>query len=149
MKNRKAIAVMAAIGVIMIALTSYALAVQLNLDSDNVERIGGTGQVNVLSPENDNTINSVTFTVDTDPTSSTFGDVISVDVTWDPAENGDYRVIVILYDNGGTVVGYGTATPTGLTAGSTTTTTVTLTDPASPEEIYKVEVIIEGGNPFT
>ncbi len=122
---------------------TIALAVQLTLDSDNVERIGGTGQVAVLSPENDDTINKVEFTIETNPADPDFGDVVSVDVTWEPAENGNYFVMVILYDNSNNVVGYGTATPTGLTAGSSTTTTVTLSDTASPEEIYKVEVILQ------
>ncbi len=119
---------------------STVYAVQLTLDSDSVSRAGGTGLVAVLSPEADDTVNSVNFTAGC--VGTTCG-ITGVNIEWDPAETGDYTIIVLLYDQTQNVLVSGQATTTITTTTTTpVTTSVTFASPVNPKDVYYVEVMI-------
>ncbi len=127
------------VGILSLFLAlSTAYAVQLTLNPDSVSRAGGTGIVSVSSPEFDGTINSANFTagcVDT-----TCG-ITGVNIVWDPAETGNYTIIVILYDSLSNVLATASVSTTVGTLG-TTTTTLTFNQPVNPKDVYGIEVMI-------
>ena len=143
---------------IILALLSLAalavpgvFAVQLTLNSDNITRVGGTGQVTVLTPENDSTINSVVINYDSNAAPYY---VNAVTITWEPAEASDYFIGVTLYDRDAqgnvTIVGSGSATvtldPTTFTLGQPITTTVPVLSTTGgnidPSTIDLIEIVI-------
>lgn len=118
--------------------TSLVYAVSITLNSNNVMTLGGTGQVDVNCPASSCQIDKVSWVM----TSSAPYKVDKVDVTWTPAQSGDYDVYVTLYDNVGNVIASGSTSASGLTGGTSTTTTVDVSVDADPASVYKVEIII-------
>ncbi len=132
-------------------------AVQLNLSSDAVARVGGTGQVQVLNPTNNALIEQVTFGLSTVPpyyinearVQLTFAEVDTTDPT-----RITYTVVVNLYDSLGNIVGSGSVSGITPQLDQTTnqpisqTVTVTLsggTGPGgtvNPKDVVYVEVLV-------
>ena len=132
--NMKKIAL--AMIVALMAMLPVAFAVQLSVTA--TKALGGTGQVEIISPDADGAIESISWVLDTNPPYNVTG----VKITWTPAsDTATYTVAVTLYDSDGTtIVGYGTATQTGSTG--SVTTSITLNTPVDPANIYYVEVVI-------
>ena len=132
--------VIAAVMLGVVLAAGLAWAVLLTLDPDNVARIGGTGQVDVLSPDNDGTLTQLLWVVNT-----TSYAVTGAQVTWQPAETGTYVVAVQVFPQGSTTpaaTGSATVTVDNTTVGTDVTTTVTFSNPVNPEDIYSVRVVI-------
>ena len=105
------------------------------IDPADVADIGGTFPVDVECPANPCEVTRVTWSISGPPFQ-----VTAVNVEWTPRNSGSYTVFVVLYDSTVTIISSGSATVT-VTAGSSTTTTVNVS-PASPRDIYYVEIVI-------
>ncbi len=120
-------------------------AVQLSLNSDNIARVGGTGQVAVLDPTVNATIDSVTFTVSTTPPYYLSG--ANVTLTFAEA-NTTYTVVVNIYDSAGNPVTSAMVTgitpQTDATTGATVQQTVTVNfpSPVDPRLVGNVEILV-------
>ncbi len=135
-----------------LAGATVAFAVQLDLaGGENVSRAGGTGQVQVLTPETDATVNEVRFVVDPNPPHYVTG----VDIVWEPAEPGTYFIGVTIYfifqgPNPVSAIapdGFGTTTVTVSTANTPITTRVNFQSPQPPDLIEQIEIIIVQQSP--
>ncbi len=119
-------------------------AVQLSLNSDNIARVGGTGQVPVLAPTANATIDAVTFTLATTPPYY----IASANVTLTFAEaNTTYTVVVNIYDAVGNLITSGQVT--GVTVQTDAngnpiqqTVTVNFPSPVDPRQVDNVEVLV-------
>ena len=120
-------------------------AVQLSLNSDNIARVGGTGQVPVLDPTANATIDAVTFTLATTPPYYIAG----ANVTLTFAEAGTtYTVVVNIYDATGNLITSGQVTGVTVQTDATTgapvqqTVTVNFPSPVDPRLVGNVEVLV-------
>ncbi len=134
-RRRRVAFLLLALAAVM-AVSSAALAVEINLVSSDVAQIGGTPQVSVTCPANPCQVTRVTWTISGPPFR-----VTAVNVQWTPASStGSYTVYVALYDNSGAHISGGSATQTG--SSSSVTTNVSVSPPANPRHIYSVEIVI-------
>ncbi|MEM2189409.1 MAG: hypothetical protein QXO15_04385 [Nitrososphaerota archaeon] len=110
-------------------------AVLINLSSDKIDRIGGTGKVDVQGP---GTVSEVEWTLTEEPPYQ----VDKVAVIWDAEEdNSGHMVYVTIYDNTGSAIASGGSEPNQRGSGEITTI-VDVTPNVDPQYIYKVEIII-------
>ncbi len=151
MSKARLLFVLALLGLAAVSAAA-AYAVQLTLNSDNITRVGGTGQVEVLSPDFNNTIESVVFIVDTNNPPYY---ITSVDITWEPAETGTYFIAINIYDvtvdpttgtTQRTLIASGTQTVnvdgTQAAPQQSTTTRIQFPSPVNPADVDYVEIII-------
>jgi hypothetical protein len=123
----------------VITVASAAFAVQINLSSEDIAQIGGTGQVSVNCPGNPCQVSKVTWTI----SGSAPFRVTAVNVQWTPASSeatASYTVYVTLYDSANNVIGSGSATQGG--SSSSVTTSVPVSPNPDPKNVYKVEIVI-------
>ena len=121
--------------VVAILLLAPVFAVTLNVAT--VTTVGGTGQVSVLAPDADGTIEKISFIQDNNPPYH----ITAVNVTWTPASaTATYNVSVALYDSTNTIIGYGIVSQAG--AAGAVSTIVPLNTIVDPKDIYYVEVVI-------
>lgn len=141
----------------LLALAAVAVpgvfAVQLSLNSDSVARVGGTGEVIVLAPTSNATIDKVTFTVSNTPpyyiqsvnVTLTFAEAVS---SIDGTTPVTYTVVVNVYDSLGNLINSAIATgvqvQTDATTGAPVQQTVTVQFPntVDPRQIDIVEVLV-------
>jgi hypothetical protein len=133
-RRRKVAFLLLALAAVM-AVASAAFAVQINLSSLDIARIGATPQVEVYCPANPCQITRVTWTLAFPPPR-----VTHVNIVWSPAATGDYNVYVVLYRDTSTIVGYGWTSVTISTLGSTPTTVSV--GAVNPADINYVEIAI-------
>lgn len=134
--NKKGSIVLAIL--VLLALLSVAsYAVSINLSSTDVSAIGGTGIVDVSCPAGPCQITKVGWTL----TTSAPYQVDRVNVQWTTAKSSGatYTVYVVIYDNGGAVISYGSASQG---ASPNQVTTVVDVSNVSPRDVYKVEIVI-------
>lgn len=117
-------------------------AVQIQLISENVARVGGTGGVQILTPTQ--SIDSVTFTLDSYPPYHISG----VTVTFTPEETGTYTIAVNIYDTIGNILGSGIVTGIQAQTDPNTgnllpiTQDIPITPTVDPAQAEAVEVIV-------
>jgi hypothetical protein len=126
----------------VMAVASAAFAVEINLSSENIAQLGGTGLVDVNCPTAAPCqVNQVTWTI----SSTAPYRVTAVNVKWTPASSAttaSYTVYVTLYDSANNVIGSGSATQSGSSSPVTTTVPVSGPSPIDPKNVYKVEIVI-------
>jgi len=136
-RRRKVAFLLLALAAVM-AVTSAALAVEITLNSTDIDQLGGTGQVDVLCPANPCQVNRVKWAL----TSSAPYMVDRVLVQWQTRETtgASYTVYVTLRDSSNAIIASGSATQTA--SSSPVTTTVDVSPDRDPKDIYKVEIVI-------
>jgi hypothetical protein len=136
-RRRKVAFLLLALAAVM-AVASAAFAVQIDLSSENIAQLGGTGQVSVNCPTaSPCKVDQVTWTL-----SGTPPRVTEVKVVWKPASSGtaSYTVYVTLYKGASTIVGSGSASQSG--SSDSVTTTVPVSPNPDPKDVDKVEIVI-------
>ncbi|MEM1742688.1 MAG: hypothetical protein QXK95_01845, partial [Nitrososphaerota archaeon] len=126
------------ISLLLFTVAAYSVAITLN-DTD-IQRLGGTGQVQIICPAQGCKIDKVTWTLTGTPLR-----VSEVNIRWTPnqPESGStitYTVYVYLYNKDGNIAGSGSRDE-GMT-GEVTTTIIPLGDLIDPKDIEKIEIII-------
>ncbi|MEM2545127.1 MAG: hypothetical protein QXJ49_02905 [Nitrososphaerota archaeon] len=120
----------------VVAVASAALAVEISLSSNDVDRIGATPQVDVLCPANLCQVTRVRWVI----TSSYPYQVDQVRVQWTPATTNNYNVYVTLFDSDSSAISGG-ATTVSVSGGSPTDTWVDVSD-VDPGQVYKIQIVI-------
>jgi hypothetical protein len=121
-----------------LAMASAAYAVAIGLTSDDIDQLGGTGNVDVRCPANPCQITRVKWVL----TSSAPYLVDRVLVEWQTRETtgATYNVYVNLLDNSNTVIAGGSATQAAHS--TAVTTNVDITPNVDPAQVYKVNIVI-------
>ena len=121
------------LGVLLLSISSL-YAVQLSIGT--VGAAGGTGDVSVSSPEDDSTINSLYWTVDSS------GFINGVNIEWDPSTTGTFTVSIQVKDSASTIIASGSATVDVSDASLTYTTSISFSNSIDPKDVYYVSVQI-------
>ncbi|MEM0461254.1 MAG: hypothetical protein QXS96_05195 [Candidatus Caldarchaeum sp.] len=133
---RKAVLAIAVLPLLLLATSAYA--VLINLNSADINQLGGTGLVDVNCPANPCQVTKVSWTLTSTPPYQ----LDSVIVQWTTAKSSgaSYTVCVSLYDSASTLLTSG-CQPQMASSGSATTI-VDVAPNVNPKDVYKVEVVI-------
>ena len=127
--------VLLAMAALMLAYAAYAVLIDLN--SSDIDQLGGTPIVDVYCPADPCQISRVKWVL----TSSYPYLVDQVKVEWQTASTtGSYTVYVTLFDNSNNPISGGYAAQTA--SSSPVTTNVDVSPNADPAQVYKVQIVI-------
>ncbi len=133
---RKAVLAIAVLPLLLLATSAYA--VLINLNSADINQLGGTGLVDVNCPANPCQVTKVSWTL----TSAPPYQVDRVNVQWTTAKSSGatYNVCVNLYDSASTHLTSGCQTQAA--SSGSVTTIVDVAPNVNPKDVYRVEVVI-------
>jgi hypothetical protein len=135
--RRKAMgAALLAVAALMLAYAAYA--VLIDLDSSDIDQLGGTQRVDVYCPANPCQISRVKWVLE-----SSYPYLVDrVLVQWQTRETSgaSYTVYVTLLDSSNNPISGGSATQAA--SGSLVTTNVDVSPNADPAQVYKVQIVI-------
>jgi hypothetical protein len=135
--RRKAIgATLLAVAALMLAYAAYA--VLIDLDSSDIDQLGGTQRVDVYCPANPCQISRVKWVLE--PSYPYLVDRVLVQWQTRETSGASYTVYVTLLDSSNNPISGGSATQAA--SSSPVTTNVDVSPNADPAQVYRVQIVI-------